>query len=228
MQEQDARGRGVDLDVADPVDGAFHRGARMEVAQVGVADQQAVGAAVQVERVDAVVGRRVGHRRGRVFAVADGLVRDVEPAVVHAQRVAAVGGGDVDRQRQVARLAGDEVVDRRAESGIEAAIVVAPAVVDQLRLGLAVQPLQLAAHLPVPGGGGADGVVALAVAQVEVADLGAQPGREHGVLDRRAVGQQIAAAAMPDGLVVVAEEMMARRAAQAAAGDGGSGHAIHQ
>ncbi|KAG1240885.1 hypothetical protein G6F68_017227 [Rhizopus microsporus] len=96
MQEQDARRRGVHFDVADPVDGAFPRGARVEVAQVGVADQQPVRARGQIQRVDAVVGRRTRDFDRRIVAIADGLVGDVEPAVVHAHRVAAVRRGDVD------------------------------------------------------------------------------------------------------------------------------------
>ena len=93
----------------------------------------------------------------------------------------------------------------------------AAGVVDHLAAGHPVQPLILATHLPVPGGGGVDDVEAVIVLQVEITDFGNELRRQVGIAQIEAVGQQVAARAIPDGLVVVTKEVMLRPATQTTA-----------
>ncbi|MNM92104.1 hypothetical protein D3C81_1044260 [compost metagenome] len=217
MQQQHARRGGIDLDMADPVDRLVHRCARMELAQRLVAQDQPRRAAGNVHVPDAVVRRRQRERRlGRTVAVADGLVCDIETPVVHAQAEAAVRGNHVDRHRQRAVGAGVGVMHDRAQPGIARTVVIGAAVVDQLPARQAVEPLQLRAHLPVPGSGAAYAVEALAVLQVEIADLGFEARVQVGIRHGHALRQHIAVAAVPVALVVVAEEMVLSVRAEAA------------
>ena len=58
---------------------------------------------------------------------------------------------------------------------------------------------------------------AVIVLQVEITDFGNELRRQVGIAQIEAVGQQVAARAIPDGLVVVTKEVMLRPATQTTA-----------
>ena len=58
---------------------------------------------------------------------------------------------------------------------------------------------------------------AVIVLQVEITDLSSQFRSQVGIAQIEAVGQQVAARAIPDGLVVVTKEVMLRPATQTTA-----------
>ena len=112
VQEEEARGGRVDLDVAHPVNCLVHRLHMMEVEHVGVADGELVFPGGDIHAINAVIIRGQRHRLGRIrFDITDGLVGDPQAAVVDRQRKTAVRRNHIHRQRQFTLFAGIEIAD---------------------------------------------------------------------------------------------------------------------
>ncbi len=199
----------------------------MKGLELGVAHQQPGRTRGDVHAPDAIVGGRERQReRAAGFAVADGLVRHVQAPVVDRQGPGAAGRHHVHRHGQHAALQRVHIHHHRAKARVAGCHVAGAGVVDQLAARGAIEPLQLAAHLPVPGAGLAHGMEAVAVFGVEVANRGPGLGRQALVHPGRALGRKQAVAAVPVGLVVVAKKMVLAAVAHQAAGHIGGGRGL--
>src|SRR5690606_20845078 len=118
---------------------------------------------------------------------------------------------------QFADLARVDVADAAAESRIDGGRVVAAHVVDDPGIRDAVEPLQLRAHLPVPGAGRVHDMEGIALRRIEIADLGLELRRQARVHHGNLKGQHPAVGPVPGRLVVIAKKVMLVLAAEPAA-----------
>ena len=214
MQEDEARAVGTEQQVVEVVLGPRQVAVRVgDRRRVGHGDDLAGLAGVQVHGVDA---RLFGGELVRV-RVGDALVAVAGTHVVEAPEVGADGGAAVGRQRvhrgrHGAAGAGGGVGDARN-------VAVAGARVPDHLARRSGQPLQHAALLPAPRGGGAERPPGVAILQVDHADADLVAGPRRAMLEVDRHGQHVARGRIELQLVVVPEPVVT-----GAPGDGPDRH----
>ena len=196
--------------------GFVHRRQRLKLRQAAQAQNQLGITRVDFHAIYAIVIRRICERWfAMARAITNGRVGDLKTRVIDTQRPFTTGREHINRQR---KLFGNLCfnIDRggsKIRIGVVGIARTGTGVIDQPPTGQTTEPLQLAAHLPVPGGGFSDRNKLISILQIEITHLGNFNACEKSGHHRHPLRQQVAPGAVPGVFIVVSVKVMMRSAA---------------